>query len=326
MAMPTRPPNVKVLLNFGCICLIWGSTFLGVKHAIVGMPPFVVTAVRYLLAGAILCAISRWRNESWLNSANLRLATISGALLALGNALVGYSVTSLPTGLVAVVIGSLPAWIILLDWRFFKGAPPVWGQIAGIGLSLIGVGALSSSHSQHFDARNLLVWIALFASILVWALGTLTQRQATMRNSIFLFSAVQCATGGFLIGLTTAWDGSLFFRWDQIPMSSIIAVLYLLLAGTVLASTSYVWLSQHADPRLVSTYALITPVVAVWLGWLFAGETITTSTLTNSLIVIVGVGLIVMSGKSRSVKPVRVPSLTLADSVVIKLGQQVRAS
>jgi drug/metabolite transporter (DMT)-like permease len=313
-----------ILLNFGCICLIWGSTFLGVKHAIAGMPPFVVTAVRYLLASLVLLAISRLRNESWLNSSSLKLSALSGLLLALGNALVGYSVTSLPTGLVAVVIGSLPAWIILLDWQLFQGKPPHWGQVAGIALSLVGVGALTSSHSQHFDGRNLLVWIALFASILVWALGTLTQRQATMKNSIFLFSAVQCATGGFLIGLTTAVDGSLYFRWDQIPVSAVIAVVYLLLAGTVLASTSYVWLSQHADARMVSTYALITPVVAVWLGWLFAGESITPSTLANSLIVIAGVGLIVFSRKS--VRPVvsRSEPRTLTDSVV-KLSPQARA-
>lgn len=324
--MSPRTPGLKILLNFAFVCLIWGSTFLAVKQAIGSMPPFVVTTVRYLLASLILLAISRIRKESWLNTATVRLAAVSGLMLALANALVSYSVTALPTSLVAVVIGSMPAWIILLDWQFFRGKPPLWGQVLGIGVSLAGVAALTSSHSQHLESRNLLVWIALIASILVWALGTLIQRQATIRDSIFLFSAVQCATGGFLIGLTTLWDGSLFFRWDQIPVTAILAVLYLLLVGTVAASTSYVWLCQNADPRLVSTYALITPVVAVWLGWLFAGEAITTSTMVDSLIVIAGVGLIVSSGKSLGTARVPQKALELTDSVVVKLRSQAEVS
>jgi hypothetical protein len=159
--------NSKIAFNFCCICLIWGSTFLAVKYAIETIPPFVVTALRYVMASLVLAMISKMRKETWLTAANLRLAAISGFLLSLGNALVCYSVTSLPTGLVAVVIGSLPAWIILFDWQLFRGKPPQWGQVAGIVLSLIGVGALTSSHSEHLDMRNLLVC----AVLVDWGLG-----------------------------------------------------------------------------------------------------------------------------------------------------------
>ena len=299
-----RTQKLRIAFCFGFLCLVWGSTFLAVKQAIVGMPPFVVTTVRYLLAGMILFAISRVRKESWLTVGNLRLAAVSGFLLAFANALVGYSVTALPTGLVAIVIGSLPAWIIVLDWQFFKGRPPAWGQVIGIALALVGVGALTSGHSQHLELKNLTVWIALFSSIGIWALGTLLQRQATTKSSIFLFSGVQCMTGGLLIGATTINDGSLFLRWELVPMSAIVAVGYLLLVGTVAASTSYVWLNQNADPRFISTYALVTPVVAVWLGWLFAGEPVTSATLVNSLIVIAGVGMILIASRRRSTAPV----------------------
>ncbi len=297
--MSGRVQNWKVIRNFCCVCGIWGSTFLAVKYAIDGIPPFVVTSLRYLSASVVLCVISWKRSEKRLDADSVRLAMLSGFMLSLANALVCYSETSLPSGLVAVVIGSLPAWIILMDWRLFGGKPPAWIQVAGIALSLLGVGALTGSQSHHFDRSNLLVWIAVFASIAVWAMGTLIQRKATAaRGSIFLFSSVQTATGGLLIGATTAWDGSLFFNWQQIPLSAVLAMAYLALAGTVVAATSYVWLTQNADPRLVSTYALITPVVAVWLGWLFAGEVITVSTLVNSLIVITGVALIALSGKA----------------------------
>ena len=318
--------NSKIAINFCCICIIWGSTFLAVKYAIESIPPFVVTALRYVMASIALGLISRLRNENWLTAANLKLAAISGFLLSLGNALVCYSVTSLPTGLVAVVIGSLPAWIILFDWQLFRGKPPQWGQVAGIVLSLIGVGALTSSHSEHLDMRNLLVWFALFSSIGVWAMGTLIQRQASVRNSIFLFSAVQSLVGGLMIGATTAWDGSLAFPWEQVTMSSVLALAYLTLAGTVAAGTSYVWLSQNADPRLVSTYALITPVVAVWLGWLVVGEAVTASTLSNSMIVLIGVALIALSGKALQAKviPRRVPVI-LNDRVSATLPAPVEA-
>lgn len=318
--------NSKIAINFCCICIIWGSTFLAVKYAIESIPPFVVTALRYVMASIALGLISRLRNENWLTVANLKLAAISGFLLSLGNALVCYSVTSLPTGLVAVVIGSLPAWIILFDWQLFRGKPPQWGQVAGIVLSLIGVGALTSSHSEHLDMRNLLVWFALFSSIGVWAMGTLIQRHASVRNSIFLFSSVQSLVGGLMIGATTAWDGSLAFPWEQVITSSVLALLYLTLAGTVAAGTSYVWLSQNADPRLVSTYALITPVVAVWLGWLVVGEAVTASTLSNSMIVLIGVALIALSGKALQAKviPCRVP-VVLNDRVSATLPAPVEA-
>ena len=294
--------NSRIAVNFCCICMIWGSTFLGVKVAIETIPPFVLTTLRYLIAGLALALISHVRKESWLTLANLRFAAISGFLLSLGNGLVCYSVMSLPTGLVAVVIGSLPAWIMLFDWQLFGGKPPQWGQVAGIALALIGVGALTSSHSEHLDMRNLLVWIALFVSIGVWAMGTLVQRQASVRDSIFLFSSVQALVGGLMIGAMTMCDGSIVFPWNQITATSLLALLYLAMAGTVAAGTSYVWLSQNAEPRLVSTYALITPVVAVWLGWLLAGEAVTSSTLSNSMIVLAGVALIVVSGKGWQTK------------------------
>lgn len=311
--MSGRVQNWKVILNFCCVCGIWGSTFLAVKYAIDGIPPFVVTSLRYLIASVVLCAISWKRREQRLDFGNMRLAMFSGLMLSLANALVCYSETSLPSGLVAVVIGSLPAWIIVMDWRLFGGKAPAWIQVAGIGLSLLGVGALTGSQSHHFDRSNLLVWVAVFASIAIWATGTLIQRKASVRDSIFLFSAVQTATGGLLIGATTVWDGSLFFDWRQIPLSAIVAVAYLALAGTVVAATSYVWLTQNADARLVSTYALITPVVAVWLGWLFAGEVISMSTLVNSLIVIAGVALIAMNGKAwRWRSPISRPTVPVA--------------
>lgn len=305
----------QIALNFACLCLIWGSTFVAVKSAIHDIPPFVVTAIRYLTASLTLAAISRFRGENWLSPANLRLAAISGFLLSLGNGLVCYSVTSLPTGLVAVVIGSLPAWIILIDWQLFRGKPPQWGQVAGIVLALIGVGALTSSHSEHLDARNLLVWIALIASIGIWALGTLFQRQAVLKDSIFLFSSIQSLVGSVMIGATTAWDGSAFFDWTQVTWPAVVSVLYLALFGTVAAGTSYVWLSQNADARLVSTYALITPLVAVWLGWLVMGEHVTASTLTNSLVVIAGVALIVMSGNAWGTSSAMRPVAMMAQRV-----------
>jgi drug/metabolite transporter (DMT)-like permease len=295
--MSVQGRNGRVLLNFCLVCGIWGSTFLAVKYAIDGIPPFVVTAGRYLTASVVLFGISRWKRESRLGARNLGVAAISGFLLSLANALVCYSETALPSGLVAVVIGSLPAWIILLDWQLFRGKAPRWGQVGGICLSLVGVAALTGGQSHHFDSRNLLIWVALISSIGIWAVGTLIQRSASLRGSLFQFSAVQSATGGMLIGITAAADQNLNLDWGQIPLLALLAVVYLALAGTVVASTSYVWLSQNADPRLVSTYALITPVVAVWLGWLLAGEEVTFSTLGNSVIVLAGVALIVLSGK-----------------------------
>lgn len=305
--------NARILLCYLSICVIWGSTFLAARSAVETIPPFVVTAIRYFVASLLLIAISQGRREPSLTMTSRGLAAASGFLLAFANALVGYSVTTLPTGLVAVVIGSLPAWITLLDWSLFRGPVPAWRQVLGIGISLAGVALLTQSHAAGFASGTTVVWIALTTSILSWALGTLLQRQSTQRGSVFRFTAMQCATGGLLIGLTTLWDGSLLFPWSRVTSTSLVAIAYLIIAGTVGASTAYVWLSQNADPRLVSTYALVTPVVAVWLGWMLAGETVTAATMAQSLIVIAGVGLIVSARRVTS-PPSPAPAPSVADT------------
>lgn len=298
MSDPSK--SLKIALNFTCICVVWGSTYLAIKFALNGIPTFVVPTLRYLLAFVVLIGIARVRRETSLSRRNLGIAAVSGVLLSFGNALVCFSETALPSGLVAVVIGSLPAWIIVLDWKLFGGSRPLVLQVFGVVLSLIGVAALTNSQSIEFGRAGALIWAALFSSVVVWAFGSLLQRRVTQKQSIFTFSAVQSLSGGVVLAIVSAANGSLFISLRDVPMSALWAVLYLSLAGTVAATTSYVWLTQNSDPKLVSTYALITPIVAVWVGWAFADESVTILTVLESLLVIAGVAMIALTGRKKA--------------------------
>lgn len=296
-----RPPVSPKLIvfNFLCIYLIWGSTYLAIKYAIVALSPFLVAALRFILGGILLLFLSRLRREPRLTRHDLKIAAGSGCLLVLGNALVCYAEKELPSGLVAVVVGTMPVWITLLNWRFFGGAQPRLRQFAGIALALVGIFLLSKSQSAITGSVHPITWMALAISVTSWALGTLWQRRSAQRLSLFTFSGVQLSFGG--LGLFISWfllEGPSSFHSAHVSNTALWAILYLAIFGSVLGSSAYLWLNQHVDPTLVSTYALVNPVIAIWLGWLFIDEAITLQTLLFSLFVVAGLYLVLWRPQS----------------------------
>lgn len=281
--------KTKVRLNFAAVYLIWGSTYMAIKHGVADIPPFLMASIRYFAASLILLGLSRFRKENALSASDFKIASLSGILLVLGNALVCFSEEVLPSGLVAVIVGTMPVWITLINWYFFRGSRPKLRQFLGITMALSGILFLMSSQSTLFVTNDYLHYFALGCSLIIWAVGTLVQRKSSKETPLLAFSGLQLGVGAlFLFALWWFVQGPQSFEWARLQASSVLAVLYLCLFGSVLASTSYLWLNRNVDPTVVSTYALVNPVVAVWLGWIFMGEHVGALTLLYSSVVIVG--------------------------------------
>lgn len=286
----------RVVLCFAAIYTIWGSTYLAIKHSIEVLPPFVVSGCRFLAASAILYGIARVRREHLTEPAHRRVALISGVLLVLANSLVGVAVKSIATGLASVIVGTVPVWIMIMQWAMFKGVRPTLRQVLGIGAALAGVLLLTSqagsSPSSHVGI------MVLLGSVIVWSLGTLIQRQAGVRGNFFAFSSLQLFCGG----LAMAVVGLVFERPDMsmfasVDSGTILAFLYLVVFGSVVAFSAYVWLNMHVEPAKVSTYALVNPLVAVWLGCFFNNEPVYVTMILSSLLIIGGLYFVLFKKK-----------------------------
>lgn len=297
--MDTAVARWKIILNFACIYLVWGSTYLAIKYAIVGFPPFFMASVRFVFASLILYVMSRARREKPLHKVDFKIAALSGTLLVLANALVCLAETDLPSGLVAVVCGTLPIWIMLLNWQVFEGVPPQFRQVAGIFLSLVGIFLLTQSQAVAGSSGTLISWLALATATVSWAFGTLIQRKSSEKNSLFRFSSVQMSVGAVcMLVIWSVFEGVDSFKPEAVTFSSVMALIYLILFGSVAAFSSYLWLNRHGEPTIVSTYALVNPVVAIWLGWLFMSEPVTLTTVLFTLLVILGIYFVVMKKKA----------------------------
>lgn len=284
----------KIILNFACVYIVWGSTYLAIKYAIIGFSPFFMAFLRFITASVLLFLLSQWRKEKSLLAVDIKIAGLSGTLLVFANALVCLAEKDLSSGLVAVFVGTLPIWIMLFNWQFFKGERPRLRQVFGIVVSLIGIALLTQSQIISGQYGRWQSWLALVFAVLCWTMGTLIQRTMKEKNSLFRFSAVQMCVGSLvMVVLWYFYEGPKSLDLASVTPASVWALAYLILFGSVAAFSSYLWLNRHGDPTTVSTYALVNPLIAMWLGWWVAREVVTISTILFSLLVVVGIYFVV---------------------------------
>jgi len=291
------PKRIQVIIAFAALYLIWGSTFLGIRFAIETIPPFLMAGARFMLAGVIMYAIawsqgigkSSWAN--WLTS-----LIIGACLLLAGNGGVTISEEHIESGLAAVVVAIVPIYIVLMGWATGmapRPTPIVWLALAG---GFVGVGILFGPALQfHSTGRNPAIGISiLLVSTFIWSAGSLYSRVAKHAASPFLTAAQQMICGGLLLLLSGIVTGELpHFHHSSISMLSLASFIYLVLIGAVVGYTAYIWLLRHCEPAKVATYAYVNPIVAVLLGTLFAGETLTVRTLVAASLIIGSVALVI---------------------------------
>lgn len=285
----------RVPAALGAVYLIWGSTYLGIRYAIETVPPFLMGGTRFLIAGAVLYVIARLggarapRRRHWLSAA------IVGALLLLGgNGGLTWGEQIVPSGMASLFISTVPLWMVILDWLVLKGPRPSSGVAAGLGLGLVGASVLVGPDSARGELAIILPGVlAVLLAAFLWAIGSLYSRRANLPASPLLATGMEMVMGGLLLSAAALVLGEFGqLKPELISSRSFLAVLYLTLFGSLVGFTCYIWLLRVAAPSLVSTYAFVNPVVAVFLGWALAGESLTARTLVAALFIITAVAII----------------------------------
>ncbi|MFE1904362.1 EamA family transporter [Streptomyces gardneri] len=278
----------------GIVYVVWGSTYLGIRIVVETMPPFLSAGVRFVTAGLLLTGIIAWRQGPAalkVTRRQLGSAVLIGLLLILGgNGLVVLAETSIPSGLAALLISVVPAWVVLL--KAASGQRPTVGGLAGVALGLVGLAVLTlPGLSGEVKVGGV---VLVVVATLLWSVGSFSSARLPMPANPFTASAYEMIAGG-LGGLTVAFVRGEQHGLDVTAVSgrSWAALAYLIVFGSLIAFTAYAWLLQAAPLSLVATYAYVNPVVAVALGALVLGEALSWPIVLGGAIVVGGVCLIV---------------------------------
>lgn len=296
------PSRTALILAFAAIYLIWGSTYLGIRVAIETMPPFLMAAARFLIAGSILFAFLKLRGAPWPTRPQWRANAVIGTFLLLGgNGLVVWAELTIPSGITALLIGVGPLFIVLTEWAWPGGTRPTAVTIGALLLGFAGVAWLAApwENGAH-GGLNPAGLIAILGACIFWAIGSIYSRHAKHGANPFLASALQMLGGGAALAVVALLHGD-FAQLDlaRVTPRAWTAFAYLIGVGSLVGFSTFVWLMKHSTPARVATYAYVNPVVAVFLGWLILGEPITPRTLVASAIIIAAVAIITVQ-KSRS--------------------------
>jgi drug/metabolite transporter (DMT)-like permease len=291
---------------FAVVCLVWGTTYLAIRVAVRTIPPFLLTGVRFTIAGGILLAISRLRGESLPRRAMLAELVVVGLLMVgIGNLSVVWAEQWVPSGIAALLVATAPFWAALLE-RFRKEGERVnFRRAIGMLIGFVGVGLLVTPGGAGgaFDLHFVLGALAIQAGSLAWQYGTVRSKYNLRQTPPLMSSAFQMLAGGMALLIVSAALGET--RRLVITPQGIAAAAYLTLFGSVLAYTSYVYALKTIRVTSMSLYAYINPVVAVLLGWLILNERFNWVSILAMAIILVGVALV----QSRERKPVDVPSV-----------------
>jgi drug/metabolite transporter (DMT)-like permease len=297
--MPTRarPSSAALWAAMLTIYVLWGSTYLGIAIVIESIPPFLMAAIRFAVAGVLLLAWEVLRNGRSLQRPTLRelrdSLIVGTLLLGVGNAFVGLGETVVPSGIAAVFIALIPMWFAVLGWLYFKERIPKLA-VLGIGVGIVGVALLAWPFGSegNLDPRGVAI---LILAPIGWSHGSLFAAHRAVLPSRPLFaSGLQMFLASFvLLGEAVVMGEFAEFKPAEVTDRSLIALAYLIVFGSLVAYNAYTWLLRNAPLSLVSTYAYVNPVVAIALGSIFLAEPIAPRTLIASAVIVAAVAMIV---------------------------------
>jgi len=279
------------------VYFVWGSTYLGIRIAVQTIPPFLMAGTRFLIAGLAVYLYSRLRGaarprkEHWID------AGIVGALLLVGgNGIVSWAEQLVSSSIAALLLATMPFWMILMGLLGKGGRRPSAVVAGAVGLGFVGIAVLVLPSGSGVGPVSLVGVAALLGSSFFWALGSMYSRRARLPGSPLLAVGMQMLVAGALLIVTSGLCGEWSrFHLAQVSAPSVFSLGYLVLFGSIIAYSAYIWLLRNADHTLVSTYAFVNPIVAVFLGWLLAGEQLTPRSLCATGIIVLSVVIITIS-------------------------------
>jgi drug/metabolite transporter (DMT)-like permease len=291
-----HPPAAEVMAAFAAIYFVWGSTFLAIRYAVETIPPFAMMAGRCLLGGAILLALGlvRERDLAWPSRREWGGAVVIGTLLFVGcHGVLAYAEERVPSGIAALCLATIPLFVPLLAWALPEGRPPTRRRTAAFVVGFAGVALLVASQGTGggLHAADALL---LVGSALSWAAGSVATRVVAVPRSPVMGAAMPLLAGGVILVVVAAGSGELSsFHLADVTGRSLGGLAYLVVFGTVLTFSAYVWLLRVVAPARVATYAFVNPAVAVVLGWALAGESLTAGAVVASAVIVAAVAVAV---------------------------------
>jgi drug/metabolite transporter (DMT)-like permease len=300
-AQPHRPAW-KTLLAFAIIYFVWGSTFLAIRIGVREVPPFLLAAIRFLVAGMVLYVWMILQGERSPSVQQWRSAFLLAVLIfVLDYGLLFWAEQRVPSGVAAVVLATIPVFMALSEIMLlrtqkltFRLALALLVGIGGVAVLMIRSLTLGDAPVDRAGAA------ALIIAAVSWAVAAALTRKLPLPSSKVMNSGAQMLAGGVLLALTSATLGEFhgFHPWT-VSRAAWLSLLYLIVAGSIVAFTAYVWLIHHESPTKVGTYAYVNPVVAVLLGYFFAGEPLGLRTVLGTLLVLISVLVITTTEAKR---------------------------
>jgi drug/metabolite transporter (DMT)-like permease len=313
----THPPKWKVLLAFAIIYLVWGSTFFAIRVGVREVPPFLLAGMRFLIAGAVLYAWMRAKGTPSPTRREWGGATVLSVLIFVFDyGLVFWAERRVPSGITAVMLATIPVFMTISEILVMKTqrltARLAIALLVGIG----GVAVLMSRTASFGDAPvNPAGACALVIAAISWSAGSALTRKLPLPAEKAMSSGTQMLAGGALLTLVASAFGEFHgFQFRAVSAKAWVALAYLIVAGSIVAYTAYVWLIHHESPTKVGTYAYVNPVVAVVLGYFLGGEAIGPRTVIGTLFVLVSVVVITTTPKKTSTQPTAEKLEELAES------------
>jgi drug/metabolite transporter (DMT)-like permease len=293
-AFARRSP-AAVAAALATVYLVWGSTYLAIRVTDRTMPPFLMSSARFLIAGAALYLFaSRGRSRPTLQQWGAA-AIVGAALLLVGNGGVAWAETRLESGLAALIVAIIPLWVALMDRAFF-GRRLSPAAVAGLVVGFGGVALLVGPGG----GGDVTAAIALLVTTSAWAGGSLYARGAALPESPLLAASMQMLTASAFLGITGLVTGEASgIHADSFAAKPVIAFVYLVVVGSLIAFSAYAWLLKNVRISTVSTYAFVNPVVAVALGGLFLDEAISVTMIVAGAAIVIAVVLIVTARTPR---------------------------
>ncbi len=325
-----RDFRIKLILAYTAVCLIWGSTYLGVRFAIETLPPLLMAGVRFTIAGIIMLIWAMMAKAEMPSWKQIRSAGFVGLMLVtVCNGLFTLAMGRVPSSIGALAATSLPIWMVVLDWLRPNGIRPHKGVLLGVVIGFGGIillvqpwkvflpNAAAASNDVHIDFLGLAM---MFTGTVGWAVGSIFARHTSLPTSSQMNTAVQLCIGGIVAlcwGIATGELSSV--HPEQFSVKSLLAFVYLIIFGSITAFTAYSWLLRNVSAALASSYTFVNPIVAMILAVTLGGEHVTALMLLAMVVILCGVAII-----ARFRNRVVAPSSTNADATSFseKLAQE----
>src|ERR1700675_2004224 len=318
MEAASHRPTWKTLLAFAIIYFVWGSTFLAIRVGVREVPPFLLAAMRFLVAGLVLYLWMIAQGERSPTARQWASASLLSVLIfVLDYGLLFWAEQRVPSGIAAVMMATIPVFMALSEIIFLRTQRLTLRLALAL---LVGVGGVSVLVSRSLSLSlgevpiDLRGAVALVIAAISWSIASVVTRKLPLPASKVMSSGAQMLAGGIMLALTAAIFGEFRgFHIQAVSRGAWLALAYLIVAGSIVGFTAYVWLIHHESPTKVGTYAYVNPVVAVIVGYFLGGETVGPRTLLGTLLVLVSVIVITTSARKPAATPLGKPLRELAE-------------